>query len=150
MVRGMSEPREPREEMNDLLNGAVEVAAEMLEQEGEFEPFALALRNDGEVMHLSPEEDDEELEPEQVVESLRKTLRESSETYRAVAVVADVTLEDENDQAMTAAIQVSMEHTIEEPVNCYVPYEFKGEALELAELVGEPGERFVFVGERPN
>lgn len=146
----MSEPREPREEMNDLLNGAVEVAAEMLEQEGEFEPFALALRKDGEVMHLSPEQDDEELEAEQVVESLRKTLREASENYRAVAVVADVTLEDENDQAMSAAIQVSMEHTGEEPVNCYVPYEFKGEALELADLVGEPGERFVFISDRPN
>jgi hypothetical protein len=146
----MPELREPRDEMNDLLNGAVEVAAEMLEQEGEFEPFALALRNDGEIMHLSPEEDGEELEPEQVVESLRKTLREARDTYRAVAVVADVTLEDETDQAMTAAIQVSMEHTVDEPVNCYVPYEFKGEALELAELVGEPGERFVFAADRPN
>ncbi|AKF11245.1 hypothetical protein [Sandaracinus amylolyticus] len=143
--------RDAREELNDLLNGAVEVAAEMLEQEGEFEPFALALRKDGEIMHLSPDEEGEdEREPEQVVESLRKTLRESREDYRAVAVVADVTLEDENDQAMTAAIQVAMEHAAEEPVNCYVPYEFKGEALELAELVGEPGERVVFAGDRPN
>ncbi|UJR85340.1 hypothetical protein [Sandaracinus amylolyticus] len=143
--------RDAREELNDLLNGAVEVAAEMLEQEGEFEPFALALRKDGEIMHLSPDEEGEdEREPEQVVESLRKTLRESREDYRAVAVVADVTLEDENDQAMTAAIHVAMEHAAEEPVNCYVPYEFKGEALELAELVGEPGERVVFAGDRPN
>jgi hypothetical protein len=146
----MSEPREPREELNDLLNGAIEVAAEMLEQEGEFEPFALAMRQDGEILHLSPEDGDEELEAEQVVESLRKTLREAASSYRAVAVVADVTLEDENDEAMTAAIQVSMEHTIEEPVNCYVPYEFNGQALELADLVGEPGERFVFGTERPN
>lgn len=146
----MSEPRGPKDEMDDLLNNAVEVAAEMLEQEGEFEPFALALRKDGEMMHLSPEEDGEELEPEQVVESLRNTLRDARDIYRAVAVVADVTLEDESEQAMTAAIQVSMEHSIEEPVNCYVPYEFKGEALELADLVGEPGERFVFAADVPN
>lgn len=147
----MSSDRDPREELNDLLNDAVGVAAEMLEQEGEFEPFALALRKDGEVMHLSPEDDgDEEREPEQVVESLRNTLRDARDGYRAVAVVADVTLEDENDQAMTAAIQVAMEHEGEEPVNCYVPYEFKGESLELADLVGEPGERIVFAGERPN
>lgn len=143
--------RDPREEMNDLLNGAVEVAAEMLEQDGEFDPFALALRNDGQILHLSPEEGlKEELEPEAVVESLLNTLRGARDDYRAVAVVADVTLEDENDQPMSAAISVTMEHTIEEPVNCYVPYEFKGDALELADLVGEPGERVVFTGDRPN
>jgi len=148
--------REPREELNELLNGAVEVAAEMLEEDGEFEPFALALRNDGQVLHLSPEaaedpEDETELEPEAVVESLRNTLRSSRAEYRAIAVVADVTLEDEQDQPMTAAIHVAMEHTAEEPVSCYVPYEINdGKGLELADLVGEPGERFVFTGDRPN
>lgn len=136
--------REPREEMNDLLNGAVEVAASLLEEDGEFEPFALALRRDGEVMHLSPDEDAEPCDPEHAVESLRHTLRESHADYLAVAVVADVTLEDENDQPMTAAISIAMEHTANEPVNCYVPYEFSGEDLELADLIGEPGERHVF------
>lgn len=146
----MADARAPRDEMNELLNGAVEVASEMLEQAGEFEPFALALRRDGEIVHLSPEDDEEEHEAEAIVETLRKTLRDDREAYRAIAVVADVTLEDEDDQPMTSAIQVAMEHSAEEPVNCWVPYEFKGEQLELADMVGEPGERFVFVGERPN
>ena len=141
---------EAKEELDTLLNGAIEVAAELLEEDGEFEPFALALRNDGEILHLAPEDDDEEREPEQVVESLRHTLRDARADYRAVALVADVTLEDEDSQPMTAAIQISLEHTANDPVNCYVPYEFKGEALELADLTGEPGERHVFPGERPN
>jgi hypothetical protein len=144
--------RDPREELNELLNGAVQVASEQLEEDGEFDPFALALRMDGEIVHLAPEEDDpEELEPEAVVESLRNTLREAKDQYRAIAVVADVTLEDENDQPMTAAIHVAMEHTAEEPVSCYVPYEINdGKGVELADLMGEPGERFVFTGDRPN
>jgi hypothetical protein len=142
--------REPRDELNDLLNDAVEVAAELLEEAGEFEPFALALRTDGEVEQLGPEEPDDASEPEQIVLVLRTKLREAREGYRAVAVVADVTLEDEQEQAMTAAIQITMEHAAEEPVNCYVPYEFKGDALELADLVGEPGERVVFAGDPLN
>lgn len=144
--------RDPREELNELLNDAVGVATEMLEEDGEFEPFALALKNDGQVMHLSPEgEQPDELEPEAVVESLRNTLREARTDYRAIAVVADVTLEDENDEPMTAAIHVAMEHAAEEPVSCYVPYEISdGKGVELADLVGEPGERFVFTGGRPN
>jgi hypothetical protein len=143
--------REPREELNELLNGAVDVAAELLEKDGEFEPFALALRNDGEVLHLTSElEGDDGMEPERVVDSLRASLREARTGYRATAIVADVTLEDETDQAMTAAIHIAMEHALEEPVNCYIPYEFEGETLALADLVPEPGERFVFEFERPN
>jgi hypothetical protein len=148
MVPRMS--RDPREEMNELLNGAVSVAAEMLEEAGEFDPFALALRNDGEILHLSPEEEETDLEAEQVVETLRKTLREAHADYRAIAIIADVTIEDDDEQAMTAAIHVAMEHSVDEPVSCYVPYEFKGKELELADLVGEPGERFVFVADQPN
>ena len=141
---------DPRDELNELLNDAVEVAAELLEKDGEFEPFALALRQDGEILHLSSEEQGDDLQPEQIVESLRSTLREARDAYRAVAVVADVTLEDDDSQAVSAAIHVAMEHAAGEPVTCYVPYEFKGEALELAELVGEPGETFVFEGVHPN
>ena len=142
----MSESRVPRDELNELLNGAVEVAAEALTERGEFQPFALALRTDGEIVHLSPDEG-EEHDDEAVVGSLRATLRSRSGEYRAVAVVADVTLEDEKQEAMSSAIAVSMEHVTEEPVNCYVPYEIgEDDELELAELVGEPGERHIFVG----
>lgn len=141
----MSQSPEARTELETLLNGAVEVAAERLEKDGEFDPFALALRYDGEVVQLDADvEAESQLEPEAVVTSLRNALRNARHEYKAVAVVADVTLEDENDQPMTAAIQISMEHEQDDPVNCYVPYEFEGKTLELAELVGEPGERHVF------
>lgn len=63
----------------------------------------------------------------------------------ATAIVADVTLEDEEEQATTAAIAISMEHVVEEPVSCYLPYEIDDKnEIGLADLVGEPGERHVF------
>lgn len=46
------DPSSPRGQLNELLNGAVEIAAELLAEHGEFDPFALALRQDGEIMHL--------------------------------------------------------------------------------------------------
>ena len=147
MVAPMSEPRE---ELNELLNGALEVASELLEKDGEFEPFALALRNDGEILHLSNEDGDGETPPEDAVEALRAELREARADYRAVAIVADVTLEDDDSQAVSSAVHVSMEHAVEAPVTCYVPYEFEGETLTLGDLVGEPGESAVFDPATPN
>jgi hypothetical protein len=55
-----------------------------------------------------------------------------------------VTVEDEEEEAMTAAISIQMEHVNGDPVTCFLPYEINGDAIELADLVGEPGERHVF------
>ncbi len=149
---------EPRDQLNELLNGAVEAATELLEADGEFDPLALALRHDGEVFHLTsdgghvPEgEDDDGPDPDAVVESLRSTLRERREELTAIAIVLDVTLEDDDEQAMTAAIAVSLEHVVEEPVSCFVPYEIDGNnKVALADLIGEPGERHVFAAALAN
>ena len=147
----MTDPQSPRDEMNDLLNGAVEVASELLESNGEFDPFALALLGDGKVMHLEAENaDDDDVDAEALVASLRNTLRERLSELRAIAVVADVTVEDEDEEAMTAAISIQMEHVNGDPVTCFLPYEINGESLELSDLVGEPGERHVFPAEIVN
>jgi len=140
----MSEPQSPRDEMNDLLNAAVEVASELLESNGEFDPFALALQGDGKVIHLEAENVDEDAEAETLVENLRQTLRERLPELRAIAVVADVTVEDEEAEAMSAAVSIQMEHINSDPIDCFVPYEINGDELEMADLVGEPGTRHIF------
>ncbi len=144
------DPSSPRGQLNELLNGAVEIAAELLAEHGEFDPFALALRQDGEIVHLGSDggdtpADGESPDPDAVVASLRASLKERAAELVATAIVADVTLEDEEEQATTAAIAISMEHVVEEPVSCYVPYDIdEKNEVGLADLVGEPGERHVF------
>lgn len=137
--------------MNELLNDAVEVASELLESNGEFEPFALALLGDGKILHLEAENaDGNEVDSDQLVEHLLETLRERLPELRATAVVADVTLENEDAETVTSAIAVQMEHINDEPVTCFLAYEFRGDALELADLVSEPGERYVFPAQMVN
>lgn len=147
------DPASPRGQLNELLNGAVEVAVELLAENGEFEPFALALRTDGEVLHLGSDggsegvlpADGEGPDPDAVIASLRKSLKERKDELIAIAIVADVTLEDEDSEATTAAIAITMEHVVEEPVSCFLPYEIdEKNEVGLADLVGEPGERHVF------
>ncbi len=141
----MSEPKSPRDELNDLLDEAVASASERLEADGEFDPFAVAVRSDGSIALLEADlAEGEEADAEQIVLGLRETLHAQRAELRASAVVADVTIEDEAEEAMSAAIAVQMEHVADDPVTFYLPYELNGDALELGELVGEPGEGHVF------
>lgn len=135
-----------RDDLNELLNGAVELATDQLQDDTEFTPFALAMQaEDGEILHLEPDEDEAQ-EPDQVRALLVAGLREGAlqGQYRAVAIVTDVTLEDDQGDPISSAIHVSLEHADEEPVTCIVPYEIGEQEVELADLMAEPGERVVF------
>jgi hypothetical protein len=86
-----------RDDLNELLSGAVDVATDRLAEESEFAPFALAMQaSDGEVLHLEPEEAELE-DPEEVRAVLLAGLREGAMDgrFRATAMVTDVTLEDD-------------------------------------------------------
>lgn len=137
-----------QDDLNALLNGAVDVATDRLAADSEFSPFALAMQaEDGEIFHLEPDEKDLELDAEQVVAALAGGLREAAQEgrWRATVIVADVTLEDEEGEPVTAAIHLSLEHADDDPVTAVVPYAIGDEQVELADLMAEPGESRVFV-----
>lgn len=136
-----------RDDLNALLNAAVDVANDRLQEESEFAPFGLAMQaDDGEILHLEPEEEEGLDDPDQVRAVLVAGLREgaSQHRFRAVAIVTDVTLEDDQGEPVTSAIHVALEHADDEPVTCVVPYEIGDESVEFADLVAEPGEAIVF------
>jgi hypothetical protein len=137
-----------RDDMNALLTAAVDVATDRLTEDAEFAPFGLAMQEaDGEILHLEPDEEGEAVDDAEHVRALLIAgLREGAveQRYRAVAIVSDVTLEDEQGEAVTSAIHVAIEHTDDEPVTCIVPYELGETSVELGELAAEPGERHVF------
>jgi hypothetical protein len=135
-----------RDDMNELLTGAVDLATDRLAEESEFAPFALAMQtSNGEILHLEPEDGDSG-DPEEIVAALVAGLRDGARDgrYRATALVTDVTLEDDGGEAIASAIHVALEHLDDQPVNCVVPYTVDQENVELDELVAEPGERVVF------
>lgn len=141
-----------RDDLNALLNGAVDVATDQLEARSEFAPFALAMQaSDGEIFQVEPDEEDADLDAEHVAAALAGGLRRGAREgrWRAVALVADVTLEDEEGEAVTAAIHIGLEHADDDPVTCVVPYAIEGDQVELDELMAEPGEPLIFVSDEP-
>lgn len=144
---GQSSASNARDDLQNLLNGAVEVAAELLEAEGEFEPFALGLGQEGDLIQLSPEGHEEELDPVVLIEGLKRSLKEGAARgkYVAVCIVTDVTIEDEDDEAISSAVSISMEHLTGESMLCFIPYEVGTDGrVEFSELVGEAGDLSIF------
>lgn len=136
-----------RDDLNALLNAAVDVASEHLQEQSEFAPFALAMQaEDGEILHMEADGESPYEDPDELRAVLVAGLREGAAQgrFRAVAIVTDVTLEDDNGQPVTSAIHTSLEHTDDEAVTCVVPYEIGTESVELGDLVAEPGEAVVF------
>lgn len=143
--------RSAKKDLDELLNGAIQVAAAELEEGSELSPFALALRSDGEILHFEPDEGDVpggDPDDEAVLSSLRAALKARGAELRAVALVADVTLEGPEGQAASAAIVVALEHRATDPLECIVPYELGERGIALADMIVEPGERHVFAAER--
>lgn len=138
-----------RDDLNELLNAAVDVATDRLQEESEFAPFALAMQTeDGAILHMEPEDEGAIDDADRARAILVAGLREgaSQGRFRAVATVTDVTLEDERGEPVTSAIHVALEHVDDEAVTCVVPYELGEASVALGDLTAEPGEAVVFKG----
>ncbi|MCA9608507.1 MAG: hypothetical protein KC619_23040 [Myxococcales bacterium] len=141
-----------REDLNALLNAAIDVATDMLAADTEFAPFAMAIqKEDGEIFHVEPEDEDDGADDEVVIAALYAGLKEAvaEGRWKAIAVCADVTIEGDEGDAVSSAILVRMEHEADEPVACMVSYDIGEETVELGDLHAEPGEARVFVEATP-
>ena len=145
----MTEPElsQDQHDLHNLLNAALDVATEHLTAHSEFAPFALAMQaTDGEVFHLEPDAELDGAPGDEIVEALAFKLRNEAANgrWRAVGIAADVTLEDEDDEPITAAIHLTLEHLSGESVVCVVPYSIEGSEVALADLMTETADPIVF------
>lgn len=98
-----------QDDLNKLMGTALNMAQEQLEDQGAFLPSALVVANDGAIrmVAVSPANDDEDVDAEVMINDLYNVLGEQRSEHRAVAVVSDVHLPDEQ----TDAIFVATEHS---------------------------------------
>ncbi|GAB3272414.1 hypothetical protein [Arthrobacter pigmenti] len=98
-----------QDDLNKLMGTALTMAQEQLEDQGAFLPAALVVANDGAIrmVAVSPANDEEDVDAELMINDLYKVLGEQRSEHRAVAVVSDVHLPDEQ----TDAIFVATEHS---------------------------------------
>ncbi len=137
---------EPTAEIQEILNFLLPYAERMLNQHGEFYPYAAALDADGELNAVATDVDDDSPDVSEVLLALHQGLRERAAegAIRASGIAADVTLTDPDSGETTDAVQVELDHADADAVDIFVPYETEAEGIKFGELVAAEGREPVF------
>ena len=128
-------------DLDGLLNPAVGFAQQQLEKRGEFHPYAVAVRADGETEMVDASlAVDNSLD---MVAVLWEALAHRRDGIRAVAVVADVRVVSDGGDAIGAEI----EHAEGTALKLVLPYKKKrfGRGVEFGELRVSAGTRHIWV-----
>ncbi|MCU1548377.1 MAG: hypothetical protein JWO29_1328 [Arthrobacter sp.] len=136
-------------DLENLLGTGVGAAQEQLERNGGFLPFALVVENDGEVrlVAVTPadaaEGTDADFDADSMISDLNELLRQNRDNFRAAAVVCDITLLEEDSDA----IHVAAEHRDGTLFAAVLPYAPNPETheLEFGQLSADTNEPAVWV-----
>jgi hypothetical protein len=131
--------------MNALMRVLLPFARDSIQRYGGFYPFGASMAPDGELdTATGPGNRDGEAEPEDVLTSIRASLKRRADDGElvAVGVCSEVTIDDGD---FPLGIRVEMEHRDDEPVTCVVPYRQAGESFEYGDVFAYVGERRTWV-----
>ena len=132
-------------DLDGLFDTASEFARQQLEKRGEFHPYAVVVRTDGETAFVdaSLAVDTDQPSSVDIIAACRETLAATRDELRAAAVVADVRLVSMGGDA----IQVEVEHAEGTAITILLPYTKKrfGRGVQFGELRASAGTRHVWV-----
>jgi hypothetical protein len=136
-------------DLENLLGTGVGAAQEQLGRNGGFLPFALVVENDGEVRLVAvtpsdaPAGSDADFDADSMISDLRELLKQNRDDFRAAAVVCDITLLEED----TDAIHVATEHRDGAVFSAVLPYTTNADSAELTfgQLAADSDEPTVWV-----
>lgn len=144
-----SVPEASATDLENLLGTGVGAAQEQLGRNGGFLPFALVVENDGEVrlVAVTPADAKDgsagEFDADTMISDLTALLRQNRDDFRAAAVVCDITLVEED----TDAIHVAAEHRDGSVFAAVLPYEPNTESREweFGQLSADSNEPAIWV-----
>lgn len=132
-------------DLDGLLEPALGFAQQQLAQHGEFFPYAVVVRSDGqtEMIAARPDTDNDQPASGDVIDACRTALAERRDQLRAAAVIADVRLPDSGSDA----IRVKLEHTEGPALTVLLPYSKKRfrRDIDYGQLTATAGIRHVWL-----
>jgi hypothetical protein len=129
-----------------LLEAVLPFAERMLATDREFFPYGGAMKSDGEIVSIGGlSEGDEPPAMDSVIGVLKTAFVAGARagTYRATALVSDVSVTPEDGEASNA-IAAALDHADGYSVIVLLPYAFEGKDLLFGEISAQAGAREVF------
>jgi len=143
-----SVPEATATDLETLLGTGMAAAQEQLERSGGFLPFALVVENDGDVrlVAVSPADPDGdgdgEFDADGMIRDVTELLRQHRDEFRAAAIVCDITLVEEDSDA----IHVATEHRDGAVFAAVLPYSpnSEGSEWEFGDLAADSNEPVIW------
>ncbi|MDQ0617012.1 hypothetical protein [Arthrobacter globiformis] len=143
-----SVPDSTATDLENLLGTGMAAAQEQLERSGGFLPFALVMENDGDVrlVAVSPADPnadrDSEFDADLMIRDITELLRQHRDEFRAAAIVCDITLVEEDSDA----IHVATEHRDGAVFAAVLPYSptTEGSEWEFGDLAADSNEPVIW------
>ena len=118
------------EDLNSLLDMALSMGCDFLEEKGEFSPYAVTLGHDGTLQRSGDLTDEEkQMDPEKLIEQISATLASGArqKLHKATALGMDVKVKRFESEGFVKAIEVIIEHEDGYGFDCFLPYKKAGE-----------------------
>ena len=136
-------------DLDELLTSLLPFAREMLAKRGEFFPFGACMKSDGTIEMVAAQTDSDQPPSQQLIDLIAETLRAkaSAGEIRAAGICYDVRIRPSGASAPMDAICASLDHSVAEAVDVFLPYEkkrFRGP--KYSELSAGPGSISLFTG----
>jgi len=126
----------PKEQVELLMNDGIGFAETLLRKHGELFPFGVSMHSLGEIRHVNVYDGREQPPPAEVTSLLISALRQLADRgeSNAVALFANVTIQDRAGEQIRDAIQVGLEHASGYRINVFFPYSLVDGEVEIGEL----------------
>lgn len=134
-------------DFDELVNKALPFAQQMLQEHGEFYPFAAVISANDEFTHIGVDTGKEQPGSQEVVEELVFSLRDMAMNgmIRATAICIDVRTIPPGQTEKADAICVRLERSDTEPIQALLPYRKKRMGgYQFGEMFATVGDREIF------
>jgi hypothetical protein len=124
----------PREQQNELLSAAIDMALKLIGKHGAHVPFAMVIGADGKRFNVAC--DDRETQDAQVLEeTLLNELRSMCDRneLKAIAFARNVEYRSAVDGSHVDAIEVNLDHLYDSAVTCMLPYRLRNTGQPMPE-----------------
>lgn len=139
-----SASQQAQDDLDELLNAGLEFAQQQLATRGEFYPYAVAIRNDGqtECIGVVPDSEDDYPISTDAFDACMEALTATRKHIRAGAIVADVRVPELGSDA----IRVELEHADGHALTVLLPYTRKHleRAVDYGHLQAQAGDRRIW------
>jgi len=134
-----------KSECEQLMNAALPLARQMLQEHGEFFPFAMALNAKGQVVAVAAH-DESHATSNDLIRQLKEIFARQAIAgeYRATALIYEAQVQAPAKGAKTDAIAVALDHRDNYSVVVLLPYRLEAGRLTVGEMFAQRGSGDVF------